>query len=127
MKIAIVGSRQQGKDAPTGYDNAVKSAILNLVYMLPKDTIIVSGGATGADFWAEQAAKIYRLPKPIIFYPEWKKYGYGAGKIRNVQIVKEADLVIAFWNGVSKGTEHSIETARYLNKPVVTFIGVNYG
>jgi len=78
--------------------------------------MIVSGGAKGADALAEKYAKDRNI-KIKVFPAEWKKYGKGAGPIRNRQMLdfvsqKESPLVVAFWNGKSRGTKNTIETAR---------------
>ena len=81
------------------------------------DIHIVSGGARGADKLAEQYAKEHDLEITVL-KPDWKKYRKGAGLIRNTAIVELADEVCAFWNGQSKGTQDSIEKAKFLKKPV---------
>jgi hypothetical protein len=48
--------------------------------------------------------------------PDWKKHGRAAGIIRNTDIVKQADKVVAFWDGKSKGTQDTIGKARKANK-----------
>lgn len=78
-------------------------------------TGIVSGGAKGADTLAERYARENGLPIEII-KPEWKKYGRSAGVIRNREIVSKAEIVFAFWDGASKGTESSIDFARKTGK-----------
>ena len=47
---------------------------------------------------------------------DWERYGRGAGMIRNKQIIADADVVIAFWDGASKGTKNSVELARKAKK-----------
>ena len=72
---------------------------------------IVSGGAKGADSLSE----LYAIKNDInteIFKPDWKKYGRSAGFVRNKDIVLASDIVIAFWDGVSKGTQNSISIAQ---------------
>jgi hypothetical protein len=71
---------------------------------------ITSGGAIGADSLAEKYAKQNDIPLHI-YKPDWDKYGKRAGFIRNHEIVDNSDFLIAFWNGVSKGTQHSIMLA----------------
>ena len=80
-----------------------------------ENTILVSGHAKGADTLAEKYAEKHGIEIKI-FPPEWSKYGRAAGPIRNKQMldyISKADenLVIAFWNGQSKGTKHTVETA----------------
>lgn len=96
--------------------NRVRSYIATL----PSDTTVISGGALGVDSTAEQAARARELDV-LIFRAEWDKYGKGAGLKRNIQIVEAADVVVAFWDGVSKGTLHSITAATKRNKKVVIY------
>jgi hypothetical protein len=42
--------------------------------------------------------------------------GKKAGPVRNQQIVDKADVVIAFWNGDSRGTKSTIEITKKSNK-----------
>jgi hypothetical protein len=92
-------------------------AVREYVLALPTDTIIISGGARGVDTVATMTA-CFRNLKFEIFYPDWKRYGKSAGFIRNEQIVKAADKVVAFWDGKSKGTAHSIKLAKQYGKPI---------
>ena len=78
--------------------------------------ILVSGGARGADSLAERFANKHGLRK-LIFEADWNKYGKSAGYRRNVTIVEHADLVIAFWDGKSKGTKHTIDIAEKKGVP----------
>ena len=73
--------------------------------------IIVSGHARGADALGERFAKEFGLP--IELYPaQWNALGKGAGMVRNAQMAKVSDALIAFWDGHSRGTEHMINFAR---------------
>lgn len=108
MKVAIVGSRTF-----SDYD-LLKSEILKR-YEASEINFIVSGGAVGADFLGAKFAEELNINK-IIFKPDWKKYGKGAGMIRNTSIIKEADVVFAFWDNVSKGTADSISKAQKYGK-----------
>lgn len=82
---------------------------------------IVSGHAKGADTFGEEYAKTHSL-KVTIFKPDWKKYGRGAGPIRNGEMLKYAmegtPVIIAFWDGKSKGTKNMIDQARKVNAKV---------
>lgn len=110
MKIAIIGSRI--------FDDYeyLKSSILSEM-RVEEITHIVSGGARGTDTLAEIFADEFGIDK-VIFKPEWDRYGKAAGMIRNSFIVDEADVVFAFWNGKSKGTNDSIMKAKKRNKKV---------
>lgn len=73
--------------------------------------IIVSGHARGADALGERFAKEFGLP--VELYPaRWNALGKAAGMIRNAQMAKVADALIAFWDGHSRGTEHMINFAK---------------
>lgn len=72
--------------------------------------VILSGSARGADQCGEDVAQ--RCGIPVERYPaEWDKYGKTAGVIRNQTMAENADALVAFWDGKSKGTRHMIETA----------------
>lgn len=79
---------------------------------LPKDKIctIVSGGARGADSLGEVYAKNKSLTL-MKFPANWDLHGRSAGFIRNNDMAKNAEMLIAFWDRKSKGTQNMIETA----------------
>lgn len=108
MKIAVVGSR-------TFNDYKLLRSTLNKYDHIE---LIVSGGAKGADSLAEKYARENGI-ETLIFKPDWDKNGKAAGYIRNVDIIKNCDLVIAFWDGKSKGTKHSIDLAKNGNKKII--------
>jgi len=111
--IAIVGSR-------SFTDYAVFKAKLSEVSISSDDTI-VSGGAKGPDSMAEKYAS-ERGMKTIIHKPDWDRYGKSAGFLRNQLIIDDADLVIAFHDGKSRGTASSISLAKKSNKPLIVFV-----
>ena len=108
MKVAVIGSR------------TVESADLKR-YIPPDATVIISGGAVGVDALAEKYADERGLKK-LIFYPNYELYGKSAPLIRNKLIVDNADLVIAIWDGESKGTEFTISYAKRRNVPCEIYI-----
>ena len=108
LRLAIIGSRDFNDY------NLVKST---LEKYKDKISIVVSGGANGADSLGERWA-IDNGIETLIFPAEWDKYGKRAGYIRNQTIIQNCDCVIAFWNGESKGTNHSINLANKNSKPV---------
>ena len=78
--------------------------------------IIVNGGASGADNLSEKYARAHEL-KVEIHPALWDKFGKAAGPIRNKEMAKVADGVIAFWDGESEGTKNMIDCAKALNIP----------
>lgn len=107
IKVIIAGSR-------SFKDYGTLKRVCNNILSLRKDVEIVSGGAKGADYLGEVYAKevgfnIKRFPA------NWEEYGKSAGYIRNEEMAKYADALIAFWDGKSKGTEHMINLAKKHN------------
>ncbi len=104
MVVAIIGSRNL--------------TINNIADYIPNGiTEIVSGGAKGID----NCAKIYAVENSVKLteiLPEYKKYGRVAPLKRNMQIIDRADLVIAFWDGKSRGTKFVIDNCRRLKKDI---------
>lgn len=85
-------------------------------------TEIVCGKARGADTGGEIYAKINKIP--VAEFPaQWDKYGKSAGYRRNVKMAEYADMLVAFWDGKSKGTKHMIDiaTAKGLDVKVVMY------
>jgi hypothetical protein len=108
IKLAVIGGREFN-------DNSLLTKTLNKEKH--RISTIVSGGAKGADKMAENWAIENDIPTKI-FYPEWKKWGPRAGPRRNTLIIDECDECIAFWDGKSKGTAHSISLCKNNNKPI---------
>ncbi len=109
MKIAVIGSRNL--------------AIDNLEGIIP-DTVteIVSGGARGIDSCAKQYA-MEHLIKYTEFLPEYNRFGKAAPLKRNIQIIEYADVVIAIWDGKSRGTKYVIEQCKRAGKEVTVYFG----
>lgn len=79
--------------------------------------VIISGCARGADtlglrYASENAFDVEEYPA------DWNKYGKKAGYVRNVEMAENADALIAFWDGKSKGTKHMIDIATERNLPI---------
>jgi hypothetical protein len=108
MKVIVAGSR----------DITDKEFIFGkLDYLLQIDKRedysieIVSGTARGVDtigeWWAESRNQnIKRFPA------DWDTYGKSAGYRRNADMAKYGTHLVAFWDGVSRGTGHMIDLAR---------------
>ena len=104
MKLGVVGSRN--------FENySLMKKYLCKIHSIEPITLIVSGGAKGADITAEFWAREF-VVKTLILKPDWEKHKKAAGFIRNVDIVKNSDKVIAFWDGRSKGTKHTIDICK---------------
>lgn len=78
---------------------------------------IVSGTARGTDKLGEQYARI--VHHEVSRFPAaWDIYGKSAGYRRNAEMAKFASedgnvgVLIAFWDGKSRGTKHMIDLAK---------------
>lgn len=106
-RIAIVGSREY----PDW--NQVREYVESLPYL----ATVISGGARGVDRMAAETAR--RRGMNVVEYPaDWERYGKSAGYRRNQTIVDNADRIVAFWDGKSPGTKHTIDIAERAGKPV---------
>jgi hypothetical protein len=74
-------------------------------------TEIISSGAVGIDRLGEKYAIEHSIPFQR-FLPDWMRFKKRAGPIRNAEMAKNADALIAIWNGSSKGTKNMIKTAQ---------------
>lgn len=107
MKVIIAGSRNFND-----YDKLKE--VCNHLLSRQKTVEIVSGAARGADKLGEKYAleKGYSIKQ---FPADWEKHGKRAGYLRNEEMAKYGDALIAFWDGESKGTEHMINLAKKYN------------
>ena len=106
-KIGIVGSRR--RNAQKDFDK-VKEAFLQ-VYEAG-DQIVSGGCPQGADAFAERLAKMLQIPITI-HYAQWNKLGKSAGFVRNGDIAREADLLLAcIAEDRTGGTEDTITKFR---------------
>jgi hypothetical protein len=112
MKLIIAGTRT--------FDNykLLKESILKNINISDIEEI-VSGTAKGADSLGELFA--FENDIPVKRFPaNWEKYGKSAGYRRNVEMAEYGDTLLAFWDGVSKGTLHMINIAK--NKNLKVFV-----
>ena len=108
MRVAVVGSRNL--------------SVSNLGCYLPDNvTEIISGGAKGVDTSAREYAIAQGLPLRE-FLPECSRYGKSASLKRNLQIISQADLVLAFWDGSSHGTRFVIDLCHKMGIPVQIWV-----
>ena len=113
MKLAIIGSR-------SFCDYTWLEQCLLRSFRVPDIEAVISGGARGADALAARFAFCHDLPL-VTLRADWKTHGRKAGPIRNTEIVAQADVLAAFWDGSSSGTRDSIAKARAAGKRVVIF------
>lgn len=111
MRVIIAGGREVKIDRGV---ELVKEAIAASGFEI---TEIVNGGANGIDaaarkYWHNRFdGKIPEFPLRTMS-ADWNKYGKSAGPIRNREMARNADALIAIWDGQSRGTKNMIETAQ---------------
>lgn len=107
MKAAVIGSR---------------NIIINNLqeYVPPGVTEIVSGGAKGVDSCARTYAAEHNK-KLTEFLPDYARYGKAAPLKRNIEIINYADVVIAFWDGHSRGTKYVIDHCKAMDKKIFIY------
>ncbi|MBU8921738.1 MAG: DUF2493 domain-containing protein [Bacteroidales bacterium] len=106
MRIAVVGSRNYKKRRIVEF---------TLSRLFAEGDELISGGAAGVDTWAADWADEHGY-ESTIFKAEWDLYGKAAGMLRNTDIVTSCDILIAFWDGKSKGTMDSYKKAQKQKK-----------
>ena len=113
--IGITGSR--------GFSN--KKLVEDTIKLFNKDFTIISGACPNSpDAWAVDVAK--QLNINYIEYPaKWRVNGVlnkRAGFERNLTIVQESDIVIAFWDTISSGCLDTINKSIKFKKPLLILI-----
>lgn len=109
MKIIIAGGRDFNN-----YELLEKELYKILPRKRDEPIEIVSGGATGADALGEKYAKEHFL-RVKKFPANWDKWGKSAGPKRNTEMADYANILIAFYDGKSRGTANMILTAKIKN------------
>ena len=89
-------------------------------------TSVVSGGADGVDTIAENYSYRRLKKSPIVFYPEYSKYGRSATHIRNTEIVDSSQKVIGFWDGKSRGTVDTIKYSSRKKKSLHVYLCLSF-
>ena len=108
MKVAVIGSRGL--------------TVSDFGRYLPENTTeIVSGGAKGVDTSAREYALAHEI-KLTEFLPEYTRFGRSAPLKRNITIIEYSDIVLAFWDGKSRGTKFVIDNCRKLGVEVRVYI-----
>ena len=119
IKLIVAGSRQV-------FSIDLVMYVLNIYGFGDKQIVnkvsqIISGGARGVDKLGEQIGNYYKIPIKC-FPADWDNKGKGAGYIRNAEMAKYSDILLAVWDGKSKGTKHMISCMEKLNKKVLLHI-----
>jgi hypothetical protein len=110
MRVLACGGRDYN-------DQARVDAALDAVHAKHTITLLIEGGARGADRQSRDWAKRRRVPYRTVD-ADWDRYGGAAGPIRNKRMLDECkpEAVVAFKGG--SGTADMIRQARMAGVPV---------
>lgn len=86
---------------------------------------IVHGAAIGVDTIADSWAKANNL-ETVIYKPNYKVYGKRAPLVRDKEMVDFCDVVIAFWDGKSRGTKYTFDYAKKIGRKVIVHLIQEY-
>ena len=106
MDVIIAGSRSINKEEDK--TEIVGRAIESTPFDIEK---VIHGGAKGVDSIAEELSQEHFELKTEIYPAEWEQFGDAAGPKRNREMAKDADALIAIWDGDSSGTRNMINEA----------------
>jgi len=112
VRVAIVGSRHfADSDRVTDY-----------VKGLPASSSIITGSASGVDAAATKAARARGLPVQVLPASFDEVADPSKSAARNQRLVDACDVLVAFWDGASKGTRTTVERALDAGKEVHVFV-----
>ena len=110
--LAIIGSRNMISEP------LFQEGVIQAIEQWGLPSSVVSGGAKGADTMGEKWADDNGIDC-IVYNSDWEKHGKKAGPLRNIDIIKKADKVLAFPSHKGKGTQHAISLAKVQQKEVL--------
>ena len=112
MRVAIVGSRHFGDPA----------RVVDYVKSLPARASIITGSASGVDAAATKAAREKGIPVQVVPASFEELADPSKSAARNQRLVDACDVLVAFWDGSSKGTRNTVERALDTGKEVHVFV-----
>lgn len=114
MKVIMAG-RRDWKPSPHAFDRALEAAGLH-----QKVTEVVVGGAHGVDRAAEAWARFKRLPVKC-FTADWESHGPAAGPIRNRAMARYGEVLLLFWDRLTKGSRSMKKEAQAAGLSIYEF------
>lgn len=121
-KIGIVGSRTRNTDDDLKKTIKGFSDLIRKYNFEEGEIMIISGGAKkGGDRFAEIIAEQFACHKTI-YYPQYRLYGKTAPLVRNSQIAKFSDFLVACWDNKSAGTANTINAFKMFHPEIQPII-----
>jgi predicted Rossmann fold nucleotide-binding protein DprA/Smf involved in DNA uptake len=112
LKVAIVGSRHFSEP----------DRVADYVRSLPAKASILTGSASGVDAAATKAAREKGIPVQVMPASFDEMADASKAAARNQRLVDACDVLVAFWDGSSKGTRATVERALDSGKEVHVFV-----
>jgi predicted Rossmann fold nucleotide-binding protein DprA/Smf involved in DNA uptake len=112
LKVAIVGSRHFSEP----------DRVADYVRSLPAKASILTGSASGVDAAATKAAREKGIPVQVMPASFDEMADASKAAARNQRLVDACDVLVAFWDGGSKGTRATVERALDSGKEVHVFV-----
>jgi len=112
LKVAIVGSRHFSEP----------DRVADYVRSLPAKASILTGSASGVDAAATKAAREKGIPVQVMPASFDEMADASRAAARNQRLVDACDVLVAFWDGSSKGTRATVERALDSGKEVHVFV-----
>jgi hypothetical protein len=112
MRFAIVGSRRFADTA----------RVVDYVNSLPPRASIITGSASGVDAAATKAARAKGIAIQVLPASFEELSDAGKSALRNQKLIDACDVLVAFWDGASKGTRSTVERALDSGKEVHVFV-----
>jgi predicted Rossmann fold nucleotide-binding protein DprA/Smf involved in DNA uptake len=108
LRVAIVGSRHFSDPA----------RVSDYVNSLPPRASIITGSASGVDAAATKAARERGIPVQVMPASFDEMADATKAAARNQRLIDACDVLVAFWDGSSKGTRSTVERALDSGKEV---------
>ena len=112
MRVAIVGSRHFSDP----------DRVAEYIDGLPPRASIITGSASGVDAAATKAARSRGLAVQVMPASFDELADASKSAARNQRLVDACDVLVAFWDGASKGTRATVDRALDSGKEVHVFI-----
>ena len=92
------------------------------VVALPRGASIITGSASGVDAAATKAAREKGIPVQVLPASFEEMADASKAAARNQRLVDACDVLVAFWDGTSKGTRATVDRALDAGKEVHVFV-----
>ena len=109
MRVIVAGGPDYDGGA-ISIEEVVKNSGLNVATVL-------SGGERGAGLAVERWAEAKGVELEV-YLSDWKRHKYRASHVRNEEMAKDADAMIALWDGKNPTISHLMSLMEAKKKPV---------